>query len=53
MFLFSVRTVGLPYLHPEKETLGASFELEHVHTSCGTLRNPFELTVIRENYEVL
>lgn len=41
------------YLHPEEESFGASFELQHIDPSGGALAHPFELTVVRENDQVL
>lgn len=41
------------YLHPEEESFGSSFELQHKDPSGGALVHPFELTVIREDDQVL
>lgn len=41
------------YLHPEKEPFGASFKLQHIDPSSGALVHPLELTVIREDDQVL
>lgn len=39
----------LSYLHPEEESFGASFKLQHINSSSGALVDPFELTVIWED----
>ena len=44
---------GATYLNPEEQSLGSSFELQHIHPSCSALAHPLELTVIREDDEVL
>lgn len=41
------------HLHPEEQSLGASFKLQHVDTSGGALVNPLEFTVIREDDQIL
>jgi len=41
------------YLHPEEESFRASFKLQHINSAGGALVHPFELTVIRENDQVL
>lgn len=41
------------YLHPEEESFGASFKLQHINSSSGALVHPFELTVVREDDQVL
>lgn len=41
------------YLHPEEEPFGTSFELQHKDPSGGALVHPFELTVIREDDQIL
>lgn len=41
------------YLHPEEESFGAGFELQHINSSSGALVHTFELAVIREDDEVL
>lgn len=41
------------YLHPEEQSLGSSFELQHIDPSGGALVHPLELTVIWEYYQVL
>ena len=47
------RTTQLAYLHPEEESFGAGFKLQHINSSAGALVHPFELTVIREDDQVL
>lgn len=41
------------YLHPEEESFGTSFELQHIDPSGGALVHPFELTVIRKDDQIL
>lgn len=41
------------YLHPEEEPFGACLELEHVDPPAGALRHTLELTVIREDDQIL
>ena len=41
------------YLHPEEESFGAGFELQHINSSSGALVHPFELAVIGEDDQVL
>lgn len=41
------------YLHPEEEPFGACLELEHIDPPAGALRHTLELTVIREDDQIL
>lgn len=40
-------------LHPEEESFGAGFKLQHVDTARGALVDPLELAVIGEDDQVL
>lgn len=41
------------HLHPEKESFGSSFKLQHIHSARCALIHPFELAVIGEDNQVL
>lgn len=41
------------YLHPEEEPFGACLELEHIDPPAGALRHTLELTVIREDDQII
>ncbi len=44
---------SVAYLHPEEKSFGSSFELQNINSSSSALVHPFELTVIREDDQVL
>lgn len=41
------------YLHPEEESFGARFKLQHINSSGRALIHPFELTVVGKNDKIL
>lgn len=48
-----MQTKPSTYLHPKEEPFGARLELEHVDPPAGALRHTLELTVVREDDQVL
>jgi hypothetical protein len=45
--------VSLRLLHPEEESLGSGLKLEHIDPPAGTLRHTLELTVVREDNQII
>lgn len=41
------------YLHPEEESFGARFKLQHINSSGCALIHPFELAVIGKDDQIL
>lgn len=41
------------YLHPEEESFGARFKLQHINPSGRALIDPFELAVVGKDDQIL
>lgn len=53
LHLGAAHRVKTSYLHPEEESLGTSFKLQHKDPSRRALAHPFELAVVGEDDQVL